>query len=435
MVDETNTPSEFSQTPPELSEKERIQKRIQDFRIGLKPQTAQVVNALLETHLKNGGAKLNELEAMILVRDDIGNGLGEYNLAVETATKRLNEIIAQEEVEKQEEFTKRVQLEKDKLNEERLRRKQLEKRVEELLAQIDGQDKRQVQDPEWTLHTPPELTPEPTPEPTPAPSPTPVKSKAWDMIRALNPVKEEEPKSLDDVTPEEWDSATKGLKSFSEVTQEEPITEDEDLQNKIDETKQAVEQWKEENVDTLPDLEDLSVTEELTDEDYEEVEDLQQEFLDTLEDEEVEEEVEEEITDFGEDLPVEEFQVQEEDTETKPDFAPVITGGNAPNLKLVSDYKDLESAKEEEVEEEYDEIVIPNKSELQSLTKAKIKETADVLGFEVDLSQTKSKMIDSFVEQSEAYIKELTEDSGFISASETDEDDDGDDNSRDGGYF
>lgn len=421
MVDETNKPSEFSQTPPELSEKERIQKRIQDFRIGLKPQTAQVVNALLETHLKNGGAKLNELEAMILVRDDIGNGLGEYNLAVETATKRLNEILAQEEVEKQEEFAKRMQLEKDKLNEERIRRKQLEKRVEELLEQIHGQDKRQ--EPQWTLHTPPELTPQQIqePEPTPAPAPKP-KTKAWDMIRALNPATEEEldldhapSKSLDDVTPEEWDSATKGLKSFSEVTQEEPITEDEELQNKIDETKQAVEQWKEENVDTLPDLEDLNVTEEITDEDYEEVE--------------------EEITDFGEDLPVEEFQVQEEDTETKPDFAPVITGGNAPNLKLVSDYKDLESAKEEEVEEEYDEIVIPNKSELQSLTKAKIKETADVLGFEVDLSQTKSKMIDSFVEQSEAYIKELTEDSGFISASETNEDDDDNDNSRDGGYF
>ena len=412
MADEINKSSEFSQTPPELSEKERIQKRIQDFRIGLKPQTAQVVNALLETHLKNGGAKLNELEAMILVRDDIGNGLGEYNLAVETATKRLNEILAQEEVEKQEEFAKRVQLEKDKLNEERLRRKELEKRVEQLLEQINGQDKRQVQDPEWTLHTPPELTPEPTPEPTPAPAPKP-KSKAWDMIRALNPATEEETKSLDDVTPEEWDSASKGLKSFSEVTQEEPITEDEELQEKIDETKQAVEQWKEENVDTLPDLEDLSVTEELTDEDHEE----------------------EEVTDLGEDLPVEEFQIQEEDTETQPDFAPVITAGNAPNLKLVSDYKDLESAQEEEVEEEYDEIVIPNKSELQSLTKSKIKETADALGFDVDQSQTKAKMIDSFVEQSEAYIKELTEDSGFISASETNEDDDDNDNSRDGGYF
>lgn len=412
MADEINKSSEFSQTPPELSEKERIQKRIQDFRIGLKPQTAQVVNALLETHLKNGGAKLNELEAMILVRDDIGNGLGEYNLAVETATKRLNEILAQEEVEKQEEFAKRVQLEKDKLNEERLRRKELEKRVEQLLEQINGQDKRQVQDPEWTLHTPPELTPEPTPEPTPAPAPKP-KSKAWDMIRALNPATEEETKSLDDVTPEEWDSASKSLKSFSEVTQEEPITEDEELQEKIDETKQAVEQWKEENVDTLPDLEDLSVTEELTDEDHEE----------------------EEVTDLGEDLPVEEFQIQEEDTETQPDFAPVITAGNAPNLKLVSDYKDLESAQEEEVEEEYDEIVIPNKSELQSLTKSKIKETADALGFDVDQSQTKAKMIDSFVEQSEAYIKELTEDSGFISASETNEDDDDNDNSRDGGYF
>ena len=415
MADEINKPSEFSQTPPELSEKERIQKRIQDFRIGLKPQTAQVVNALLETHLKNGGAKLNELEAMILVRDDIGNGLGEYNLAVETATKRLNEIIATEELEKQEEIAKRIQLEKDKLNEERLRRKELEKRVEQLLEQINGQDNRQ--EPQWTLHTPPELTPqqiqEPEPTPAPAPKPPKPKSKAWDMVRALNPATEEETKSLDDVTPEEWDTASKGLKSFSEVTQEDVITEDEELKEKIDETKQAVEQWKEENVDTLPDLEDLSEFDK-----------------EVIQDEDLEE-----VSDFGQDLPVEEFQVQQEDTETQPDFAPVITAGNAPNLKLVSDYKDLESAQEEEVEEEYDEIVIPNKSELQSLTKSKIKETADVLGFEVDLTQTKAKMIDSFVEQSEAYIKELTEDSGFISASETNEDDDDNDNSRDGGYF
>lgn len=411
MADEINKPSEFSQTPPELSEKERIQKRIQDFRIGLKPQTAQVVNALLETHLKNGGAKLNELEAMILVRDDIGNGLGEYNLAVETATKRLNEIIAIEELEKQEEFAKRVQLEKDKLNEERLRRKELEKRVEELIAQVNGQDKRQA--PEWTPYTPPELTPQEVqePEPTPAPAPKP-KSKAWDMIRATRPAVEEETKSLDDVTPEEWDNASKSLKSFSEVTQEDVITEDGELQEKIDETKQAVEQWKEENVDTLPDLADLSEFDK-----------------EVIQDEDVEDE-------DVEDVDIDDaFQVQEEDTETQPDFAPTITAGNAPNLRLVDDYKDLESAKEEEGEEEYDEIVIPNKSELQSLTKSKIKETADVLGFEVDLTQTKAKMIDSFVEQSEAYIKELTEDSGFISASETDEDDNDNDNSRDGGYF
>jgi hypothetical protein len=411
MADEINKPSEFSQTPPELSEKERIQKRIQDFRIGLKPQTAQVVNALLETHLKNGGAKLNELEAMILVRDDIGNGLGEYNLAVETATKRLNEILAIEELEKQEEFAKRVQLEKDKLNEERLRRKELEKRVEELIAQVNGQDKRQS--PEWTPYTPPELTPQEVqePEPTPAPAPKP-KSKAWDMIRATRPAVEEETKSLDDVTPEEWDNASKSLKSFSEVTQEDVITEDGELQEKIDETKQAVEQWKEENVDTLPDLADLSEFDK-----------------EVIQDEDVEDE-------DVEDVDIDDaFQVQEEDTETQPDFAPTITAGNAPNLRLVDDYKDLESAKEEEGEEEYDEIVIPNKSELQSLTKSKIKETADVLGFEVDLTQTKAKMIDSFVEQSEAYIKELTEDSGFISASETDEDDNDNDNSRDGGYF
>ena len=43
-------------------------------------------------------------------------------------------------------------------------------------------------------------------------------------------------------------------------------------------------------------------------------------------------------------------------------------------------------------------------------------------------------MIDSFVEQSEKLIQELTEEDGFVSATETTEGDDNVDR-RDGGYF
>ena len=72
---EENKPSEFSQTPPELSEKEKIQARISQYQVGMKPQTAQIVNAILESQLKNGLVKLPDLEAIIDVRNTVTSGL------------------------------------------------------------------------------------------------------------------------------------------------------------------------------------------------------------------------------------------------------------------------------------------------------------------------------------------------------------------------
>ena len=120
-----------------------------------------------------------------------------------------------------------------------------------------------------------------------------------------------------------------------------------------------------------------------------------------------------------------------------------------PDLKIVTtadtEEELLEKLKEkyadepEPEEEEYDEIVIPSRSELEGLTKAKIKQEADRLDFDVNATQSKAKMIDEFVLRTEEFIQSLTEDeeSGFISATETDEDGEtnGDDDHRDGGYF
>ena len=126
MTEETNIPSEFSQTPPEPSEKELVQNRINNYRVGVKPNVAQIVNALLESHLKNGLVQLNELEAIVAVRDDVTQGLAEYNLAVETATKRLNEIVQEEAIAKSQELEERRLREEEKLVAERQLRKSLE---------------------------------------------------------------------------------------------------------------------------------------------------------------------------------------------------------------------------------------------------------------------------------------------------------------------
>ena len=128
-----------------------------------------------------------------------------------------------------------------------------------------------------------------------------------------------------------------------------------------------------------------------------------------------------------EDLPVEE--VKEEPKSS----APIITGGNAPSLKNV---KVLDEPPVVTQEEEFEEIVIPDVKDLNRMTKAKISEAADKFNFDIDVNTTKQGMIDSFVEQSEKLITELSDSEGFISSTTTDKDDNEKDvNRQDGGFY
>ena len=422
-------PSDFAQQVPEKSEIERIQERIANFKIGLSPQSAQIVNGLLESHLKTGQVKPNELEALILVRDDVVKGVEEYNTQVQNSQTRLQVLLEEEQVAKQLEIARRIEAEKTKTADERQLRKSTQDRLklmEDALAKagitIDLDGDGVIGLPAGEVATPLTQTEQQrvdqivadTPAPTIAPASKP-KTKAWDMIRALNPVTEE-------------------------PVVEEPVVED--------------------TVDVATDVEVDEPTLSINDEFNAQVDEAKKSFAEFIEPKT--EEVVDELDLFEQDLIDEEqfndsFVVDEEDEKSSPSFAPVITGGNAPNITAKIDEPQSINASipsfnteeellanaqakidelEEEVEEEFEEIVIPNASELQGLTKGKIKEQADLLGFStVMTTSTKQEMIDTFVLESEAYIKELTEDSGFISANElTDGEDDGNDN-RDGGYF
>ena len=90
---EENKPSEFSQTPPELSEKEKIHPAYLSIPSWYEtPNATQIVNAILESQLKNGLVKLPDLEAIIDVRNTVTSGLEGYQQAVQVATQRLQEI-------------------------------------------------------------------------------------------------------------------------------------------------------------------------------------------------------------------------------------------------------------------------------------------------------------------------------------------------------
>ena len=99
------------------------------------------------------------------------------------------------------------------------------------------------------------------------------------------------------------------------------------------------------------------------------------------------------------------------------------------NIKSFGEFSDLESS--EPQEEEFEEVVIPNRTDLESMTKKEILNSAGNLSFTIDSKLNKSLMIDSFESQANALIEELTGSDEFVSSEEAD----GNDDRRDGGYF
>lgn len=448
--------STFASEQVELSELERITQRLNDFTVGLKPQSAEAVSQIMQKGLAAGNFKLDELDALVSIREQVNAGIIDYNTQVQVATKRIQELEIEEAqrqkdlvvknlAEKDEEITAERKLKKEaqlelKIAEEE--NKILKAKLEALSSVENNVTSKPIQD----------LLDESRASAEQLASPA-QKSKAWEMVRAGR------------------------------------VTEDEELEDKIEETKKAFKDFEAESNEFKPQgtttasfydeverVNEVAEADELfAEEDELEPEDLQVGFDDdSFEEDEDEDFVDDEDFYNGvaatEDtvIPQSEttFDVTKDDEETKPNFTkPVISGGNAPNItaqvsepenivapveeekQSIPTYESEEEllaaaqAKIDEAEEEsdYEEITIPSRSELENLSKAEVVEEADKLGFE--LSGTKEEMIDQFEEQVEAFIAQLQEDGDFIDATETDntredeEKKDGDDDVRDGGYF
>jgi hypothetical protein len=454
--------STFASEVPELSELERITQRLNDFTVGLKPQSAEAVSQIMQKGLSAGNFKLDELDALVSIREQINAGIIDYNTQVQVATKRLQELEL-EEAQKQKDLIAKNLLDKDEeITAERKLKKeaQLELRIAEEENKILKAKLEALASVENNVTSKPiqDLLDESRASAEQLASPA-KKSKAWEMVRAGR------------------------------------VTEDEDLEEKIEETKKAFKDFEQESTEFKPSgrttesfydevekVNEVAEADELfAQEDELEPEDLQVGF----EDDSFEEE--DEDADFVDDemfyngvaasedgyIPQSEttqeignFDVTKDDEETQPNFTkPIISGGNAPNItaqvsepenivapveeekKVIPTYDSEEEllaaaqAKIDEAEEEsdYEEITIPSRSELENLSKTEVIEEADKLGFE--LSGTKEEMIDQFEEQTEAFIAQLQEDGDFIDATETEntrsdeEKKDGDDDVRDGGYF
>lgn len=471
-------PSAFEQEQVEHqpTEIERIQNRVQDFKVGLKPNTAQAALSSIQILLSKGLIKVEELDAIISIREEISTGLIEYETTVKSAQMDMERAQQNLLIEQQAE-RQRVLDEKDtQIEDERLLRKSTQDKLEgsmNRLAQMEavlkshginmdldgdgviGLKDGQVAD---TLSATEQAEVDsivegydangsPTTEvPQTQPDPNHQTSGAFKLARMMNPIEE----GANGTTAEDLDNIPP------------PVTNDPTLQEKIEETSEAFRKYEESQEDMPPQVAGGLIAGEDTESFLDEVDRVQEvadidAMTDAEEEESFESEWEEPTLDIGYDVP------QSETTNTinaeipKPQnvSAPVITGGNAPsitkehladgvyvekeeigendvvvsadNIKTIENYEDLEA------EEEFEEVVIPNRTDLEGMTKKDILASAGNLSFDVDSKLTKPLMIDSFESQANALIEELTAGESFESI--TEETVDGDDDRRDGGYF
>ena len=397
---ENKTFAEQRVTEPELSESDRIRQRIQDYKAQLSPNTLQVIQIMLEAQLKSGLMKPADLDALVMLRDEVNKAQIEYNTQVQNAQRRLQDLSETEMAEKVAAEEAKVKAIVDARDAERARRKNVEDRLAQMEAVLashgismdlnqdgvvgltEGQvadeltEEEQAQVDEMIQVEKDNITSKP--------------SRAFQVARALNP----EPAVSDE-----------DMAKANEIADEI-----EEFEKKIEETKKSFKEWDEENKQESFDFKPSGTTTES--------------FMDEVE-------RVNEVADADEQLSsapvVSAGQVNEEQAEELAEENPEFVL-HRESVRMVDEMP-------EQVEEEYEEVTIPSESELKSMTKAKINEIAVGLDFDVPTSLTKNKMIESFLTQTDEFIQSLQDSGEFVSATDSDEDGDDKTNIKDGGYF
>ncbi len=341
----------FAEQVVEPTESERIRERISTYKSQVSPQSVQIAQLLLEQHLKAGLVKTSELDAIIMLRDDLNKASIDYRTMMESNQKRLQQLAEEEQVELLEKQQQLKMAEEAKLVDERTLRKNLQDKLaiaEAKLEALSGVEGNVAETPSVEIANPQINYGKEEKKPT----------RAFEMARALNP----EPK-------------------VSDEAMKKAHTELDEFNAKVEATKKSFKEWEEEN----------GMAEGTTTESFlEEVEKVEKESS-----------------------------------------APVISKAQVSKTQaedLVADEVDVVE------EEEYEEIVIPSRTELNRMKKNQINELAKDFEFSVKMTDTKAVMIDSFLSQVDEYITELQESGDFVSATTDDEDGDTD-NIKDGGHF
>jgi hypothetical protein len=432
MVEQTFAQQQVTE---ELTESDRIRKRITEFKSSLNPNVLGVISLMIDNQLKSGMLKPADLDAIVVLRDEINAAQIEYNTQIQNAQKRLADLAEMDQAEQIAKQEAAIQAIKNGETAERQRRKEAELKLAnmeavllshgismdlnadgkiglqsgqtatQLTAEEQAQVDAMVQVEKDNIATAPVQPSEPK-EP----------SRAFQMARMVNPVVEETPISNDGDFVEKVEETKKAFKDF---VAEEPTTD-------FTPSGTTTESFLDE-VDRVNEV--AEADEEISDEDYAPV---RQELADGV------------------------YIEERETPEPAPSpSAPVISNSQRPDEPsldigyeepkesiptydteedmLAAAQEKLDNAKVEE-EEEYEEVTIPSESELKAMTKAAILEQGNMLDFVLDIKDTKAVMIASFLTQVDEFIASLQESGEFVSA-EDDEGENDNPNIQDGGYF
>jgi len=417
MAEESTFASESTE-PVEKSELQQIQERIASYKATLDPRSLGVIQTMAQSQLANGLIKLEELDAMVLLRDEINKANIDYQTMMKRSQTRAQELLAEQEANKKVEFENLITEQKNTTAKERVRRKEAEAKYETANQLIFSKDEEIARLTKELEQMKSGITKKP--------------SKAFEQARALNPLPAADPMESWQVhQPEEFD------------LDHAPTREE----NRIEEAEEQLEL-------------DLGIKSDSIDP-------ISDQMAKAIEDIEKELEIEESITDDNYETPV----VQEEEVQTEyGNFSkPVISNAQLPESDTIADQlsgkkeiksyntvEELQAAvdeknklREEAQEEEYEEITIPTPDELNKMTKSGIFGEAKKLNFDsVVMTMTKSEMIQEFTNATEKFIAGLEESGDLVSSEGTDgfnfaeaeiqnekESDEDNSDRQDGGYF
>ncbi len=258
-------------TEPELSESDRIRKRIQEYKASLNPQTLQIIQILLDSQLKSGLMKPADLDAVVLLRDEVNKAQIEYNTQVQNAQKRLQDLAETEMAEKVAAQEAQVQAIVDSRDAERARRKSVEDRMAQMEAvlashgismdlnqdgvvglkegqvasQLTAEEQAQVDN---IVQVEKDNIAEMESKP---------KSRAFAMARAMNPEPTiEEMPGVEKMPPpdpmESWESQYDDTPSPSvsdeQMAEANKLADElDEFEDKVESTKKSFKEWEEEN--------------------------------------------------------------------------------------------------------------------------------------------------------------------------------------------
>ena len=178
----------FAEEVIKPTESESIRERISNFKSQISPQSVQVAQLLLEQQLKAGLVKSTDLDALIMLRDELNKSTIDYRTMLESSQRRLQQLAEEEQVAKVEQEEKRKQQEQTKLVDERSLRKNLQDKLaiaEAKLEALSGVQGNVAETPSVEIANPQiKYGREEDKKPT----------RAFEIARALNP----EPKVSDD---------------------------------------------------------------------------------------------------------------------------------------------------------------------------------------------------------------------------------------------